>query len=154
MTPSVEVRTCLWFESGGLEAARYYTELVPGSMLESAASEDDEPIVVLFSLAGVPYQILNGGPRYELTPAASIVVTTRDQEETDRLWDALTADGGAPGRCGWLTDRWHVSWQIVPDALSRMLQAPDREAASRAQAEMLKMGRIDIAALEAAFRAA
>jgi predicted 3-demethylubiquinone-9 3-methyltransferase (glyoxalase superfamily) len=148
---SHKVRTCLWFEKDGLAAARFYTGLVPGSALETDAPEGSDPIVVAFSLGGVPYQILNGGPHHRLTAAASIVVTTRDQPETDRMWDALTADGGAPGRCGWLTDRWGVSWQIVPEALPRLLGAPERAAAGRAQAAMMEMNKIDIAALVAAF---
>ena len=77
--------------------------------------------------------ILNGGPHYVLTPAASISVLTKDQEETDRLWTALTADGGRESRCGWLVDRFGVSWQIVPETLIRMINAEDREAAGRAQ---------------------
>ena len=148
---SHKVRTCLWFEKDGLAAARFYTGLVPDSALETDAPEGSDPIVVAFSLGGVPYQILNGGPHHRLTAAASIVVTTRDQPETDRMWDALTADGGAPGRCGWLTDRWGVSWQIVPEALPRLLGAPERAAAGRAQAAMMEMNKIDIAALVAAF---
>ncbi|NJM83508.1 MAG: VOC family protein [Tabrizicola sp.] len=153
MPPHSRVRTCLWLEKDGLEAARFYTGLVPGSAVETDAPEGSNPIIVAFSLGGVPYQILNGGPHHRLTPASSIVVSTRDQAETDQLWDALTADGGAPGRCGWLTDRWGVSWQIVPEALPHLLAAPDRQAASRAQAAMMQMDKIDIAALEAAFNA-
>jgi predicted 3-demethylubiquinone-9 3-methyltransferase (glyoxalase superfamily) len=147
------VRTCLWFEQGGLEAARFYTGLVANSVLETDAPEGSDPIIVAFSLDGVPYQILNGGPHHRLTPAASIVVSTRDQPETDHLWQALAENGGAPGRCGWLTDRWGLSWQIVPEALPRLLGASDRAAAGRAQAAMMEMGKIDIAALEAAFNA-
>lgn len=151
MAQKSKVRTCLWFEKDGLAAARFYTELIPNSALETDASGETEPMVVAFSLGGVPYQILNGGPHYRPTPAASIVVTTRDQAETDHLWSALTAKGGESGRCGWLTDRWGVSWQIVPEALPGLLGAPDRAAAGRAQAAMMQMGKIDIAALEAAF---
>lgn len=145
------VRTCLWFEKGGLEAARFYTGLIANSVLETDAPEGSDPIIVAFLLDGVPYQILNGGPHHRLTPAASIVVSTRDQPETDRLWQALTENGGEPGRCGWLTDRWGLSWQIVPEALPRLLGAPDRAAAGRAQAAMMQMNKINIAALEAAF---
>ena len=147
------VRTCLWFEQGGLEAARFYTGLIANSVLETDAPEGSDPIIVAFSLDGVPYQILNGGPHHRLTPAASIVVSTCDQPETDRLWQALTENGGEPGRCGWLTDRWGLSWQIVPEALPRLLGAPDRGAAGRAQAAMMQMNKINIAALEAAFNA-
>jgi len=152
MSQQSKVRTCLWFEKGGLEAARFYSELIPNSALETDARDGAEPVVVAFSLGGTPYQVLNGGPRYRLTAAASIVVTTPDQPETDRLWNALTANGGEPGRCGWLTDRWGVSWQIVPEALPRLLGAPDREAARRAQTAMMQMTKIDLAVLEAAFR--
>lgn len=151
MTPQTKVRTCLWFDKGGLDAARFYTVLIPGSALETVAPEGSAPLVVAFSLAGVPYQILNGGPAYRCTPAASIVVTTYDQEETDRLWAALTASGGEPGRCGWLTDRWGVSWQIVPEHLPRLLAATDRQAAGRALAAMMRMQKLDIGELEAAF---
>jgi predicted 3-demethylubiquinone-9 3-methyltransferase (glyoxalase superfamily) len=153
MVQPIKVRTCLWFEKDGLEAARFYVGLIPNSALETDAPHGLQPIVVAFSLAGVPYQILNGGPHFRPTPAASIVVTTRDQPETNQFWHALTANGGEPGRCGWLTDRWGVSWQIVPEALPRLLGAPDRAAAGRAQAAMMQMGKIDIAALEAAFNA-
>jgi predicted 3-demethylubiquinone-9 3-methyltransferase (glyoxalase superfamily) len=146
-----KVRTCLWFEKDGLAAARFYTGLVPDSALETDAPEGSNPIIVAFSLGGAPYQILNGGTHHRLTPAASIVVSTRDQSETDHFWHALTADGGEPGRCGWLTDRWGVSWQIVPEALPRLLGAQDRAAAGRAQTAMMQMSKIDIAALEAAF---
>jgi predicted 3-demethylubiquinone-9 3-methyltransferase (glyoxalase superfamily) len=151
MTP--KVRTGLWFEKDGLAAARFYTGLVPDSALETEAPEGSNPITVAFSLGGVPYQILNGGAHHRLTPAASIVVITRDQSETDHFWTALTADGGEPGRCGWLTDRWGVSWQIIPEALLHLLGAPERAAAGRAQAAMMQMSKIDIAALEAAFDA-
>lgn len=149
-TPA-KVRTCLWFEKGGYEAACFYTGLIPNSALETDALDGPEPVVVAFSLGGVPYQILNGGSHYRQTPAASIVVVTRDQPETDNLWSAFVANGGAEGRCGWLTDRWGVSWQIVPEVLPRLLGATDRAAAERAQAAMMQMGKIDIAALEAAF---
>ncbi len=147
------VRTCLWFERDGLEAARFYTGLIANSVLQTDAPEGSDPIIVAFSLDGVPYQILNGGPHHRLTPAASVVVTTHDQPETDRLWQALTENGGESGRCGWLTDRWGLSWQIVPEALPGLLGAPDRSAAGRAQAAMMQMNKIDIAALEAAFNA-
>ncbi|MEO0982909.1 MAG: VOC family protein [Pseudomonadota bacterium] len=147
-----KTRTCLWFEKGGLEAARFYVSLLPDSALELQNWRgEDEPIVVDFTLAGTPYQILNGGPHYKLSPAASISVLTDDQAETDRLWDALTADGGEESRCGWLLDRWGLSWQIVPRALIEMQTAEDRDAAARANEAMLQMNKIDIAALRAAF---
>ncbi len=145
------VRTCLWFEKDGLAAARFYSSLFQNSAVETDAGDGAEPMIVAFSLDGIPYQILNGGPHFRLTPAASIVVTTRDQPETDHLWESFIANGGEPGRCGWLTDRRGLSWQIVPETLPRLLGAPDRAAAERAQAAMMTMNKIDISALEAAF---
>ncbi len=147
MSDKSKVRTCLWFDGNGQEAAEFYVSLLPGSAIEVASG----PIVEL-SLAGTPYMFLNGGSRYKQSPAASIVVRTADQAETDRLWGALLADGGEESMCAWLTDRFGVSWQVVPDALPRMIGANDREAANRALQAMLKMRKIDIAELEAAFR--
>ncbi len=157
---TAKVRTCLWFHGKGEEAARFYVSLLPDSRIDSVwKSPSDTPsgkagtvIVVDFTLAGTPYQILNGGPMYTLTEAASISVLTEDQAETDRLWAALTADGGAPIQCGWLKDRYGVCWQIVPQALPRMLNDPDRAAADRAMQAMMEMVKIDIAALEVAFK--
>ena len=148
-----KVRTCLWFEKGGLDAALFYVSLLPDSHLESeyAARPEEEPLTVEFMLAGAPYQILNGGPNYKLTPAASISVLTEDQEETDRLWKSLLADGGEENRCAWLTDRFGVSWQIVPKALWRAVTATDQVAAERARQAMFKMRKIDIAEIENAF---
>lgn len=150
-----KVRTCLWFDEDGEPAAELYVSLLPDSVIHEVSRPDPNgpPLVIELSLAGTPYMFLNGGPRYEQTPAASIAVRTADQPETDRLWGALVADGGEEGRCGWLTDRFGVSWQIVPDALPRLLGADDREAAGRAMNAMLEMKKIDVAALEAAFRA-
>lgn len=153
MTATPKVRTCLWFDSRGEEAARFYVSLLPDSRIETVSRPDpDGPaLTVDFILGGAPYQALNGGPMYPQTPAVSISVLTNDQAETDALWSALVADGGEAGQCGWLTDRFGVSWQIVPERLLEMLEAPDRAAAERAQQAMLKMGKIDISALEAAF---
>jgi len=154
MTDKSKVRTCLWFDSEGEEAANFYVSLLPDSHIESIVRPDpDGPaLVVEFSLAGAPYMTLNGGPHYQHTPAASISVLTEDQAETDRLWAALIADGGSESHCAWLTDRYGVSWQIVPEALPRLIGSKDNAAAMRARDAMLKMRKIDIAALEAAFR--
>ena len=123
MTSNPRVRTCLWFDGQGEEAARFYVSLLPGSAIEGVQrpAPDGPALIVEFSLAGAPYMILNGGPQYTHTPAASISVSTADQETTDRLWAALTADGGRESRCGWLVDRFGVSWQIVPRAVGRLL---------------------------------
>jgi predicted 3-demethylubiquinone-9 3-methyltransferase (glyoxalase superfamily) len=149
-----KVATCLWFDGDAEAAARFYVSLLPDSRITNVARPDpDGPaLLVEFTLAGAPYQALNGGPRYRLNEAASISVATRDQEETDRLWAALTADGGCESRCGWLKDRFGASWQVVPEALPRLLGSADRAAAERVWQAVLTMSRIDIAALEAAHR--
>lgn len=154
MTDRAKVVTCLWFDGKGEEAARYYVSLIPDSEILHVVGQgpDRPPLIVEFSLAGTQYQALNGGPQYTLNEACSIAVTTEDQAETDRLWEALTADGGRESRCGWLVDRFGVSWQIVPRALPRLIGGPDREAAGRATQAMMKMAKIDIATLEAAYR--
>jgi predicted 3-demethylubiquinone-9 3-methyltransferase (glyoxalase superfamily) len=154
MTEDVSITTCLWFENSGIDAARFYVSTIPNSRLLTNAAAGESPMIVDFVLAGVPYRILNGGPHYRLNPACSIVVTTPGQTETDNIWEALCADGGEAGRCGWLTDRWGVSWQIVPQALVAMLGASDRAAAGRAQGAMMGMSKINIAAMQAAFATA
>ena len=154
MNTRSKTRTCLWFESDGEAAARFYVTLLRDSRIESVYRRDpDQPaLVVDFTLGGAPYQILNGGPEVTQSAAVSISVVTEDQAETDRLWDALTADGGKEGRCAWLTDRWGVSWQIVPRALIESFMSDDRDGAERAFQAMLTMNKVDVAAIEAAFR--
>ncbi|MEM9751352.1 MAG: VOC family protein [Pseudomonadota bacterium] len=151
---SHKLRTCLWFDGQAEEAASFYVSLLPDSRVEMVCRPDAEApaMVVEFILCGAPYMILNGGPMFEPSPAASISVLTKDQAETDALWTALTAHGGEEGRCGWLKDKYGVSLQIVPETLLRLINAPDREKADRARAAMIEMGKIDIAALEAAFQ--
>lgn len=148
MTTSSSVATCLWYDGNAEEAARLYTSLLPNSAVTAVS-----PVMVTFTLDGVPFQALNGGPQFKHTEAASISVSTKSQEATDRLWSALTAEGGSEGRCGWLKDRFGVSWQIVPDALPKLLSSSDRQAADRALQAMLQMSKIDIEALESAFNA-
>lgn len=149
-----KVRTCLWFDGNGHEAAEFYVSLLPDSFIEtqSTPNASGPPLIVEFTLAGAPYMVLNGGPMFKHTPAASISVLTEDQEETDRLWSALVADGGRESMCAWLVDRFGVSWQIVPKRLPELFGSSDKAAARRAREAMLKMQKIDIAALEAAFR--
>ena len=148
---SAKVKTCLWFDGQGEQAAEFYVSLLPNSRIESVfrPSPEGPALVVEFVLAGTPYQALNGGPLYQLNEATSLVVVTEDQAETDQLWGALTADGGNESRCGWLVDRFGVSWQIVPKRLLQLLSDSDRDAAGRAMQAMLQMNKIEIAALEA-----
>jgi len=149
-----KVRTCLWYDGSAEEAAHFYVSLIPGSAIEAVIGRrpDGAALLVNFHLAGAPFQALNGGPDFPPTPAASIAVSTADQAETDRLWAALIADGGAEGRCAWCTDRFGVSWQVVPLALAATVGGPDPEGAARATEAMFAMTKIDIAALEAAYR--
>ncbi|WP_372054070.1 VOC family protein [Tistrella mobilis] len=146
------VRTCLWFDGNAEAAVAFYTGLLPASEIDRSLRPDPDgpPLVIDFTLAGTPYQALNGGPHFQLTEAVSISVLTADQAETDRLWGALTADGGAESQCGWLKDRFGLSWQIVPEAVPRLLTSPDRAAADRVFQALMGMRRIEIAALEAA----
>ena len=153
MNERPKLRTCLWFDNQGEEAAQFYVSLLPDSHIEKVYKPDpDAPaLVVEFTLAGAPYMVLNGGPYYKLNPAASISVLTKDQEETDQLWAALIADGGNPSQCGWLIDKFGLSWQIIPEALPRLVGSDDKAAAQRAHNAMMNMGKIDIATLESAF---
>ena len=127
---TAKVKTCLWFDGKAEEAANFYVSLVPDSRIEAVfrPSQNAPALMVEFSLGGTPYQALNGGPAHIFSEAASISVRTKDQEETDRLWNALIADGGSEGRCAWLKDRYGLSWQIVPEALPRLLSGQVRLA--------------------------
>lgn len=149
-----KVRTCLAYKDQAEEAARFYVSLIPDSVFEGAfRREPNGPaLLVSFTLAGTPYQALNMGRETIHNEAFSISVMTKDQRETDALWEKLLEGGGAEIQCSWLKDRFGVHWQIVPEALPRMLMDEDRAAAERAFQAMLGMVKIDIAALEAAFR--
>jgi len=148
-----KVRTCLWFEKDGVQAAEFYIGLLPDSEIDAVYEhgQAEDPMVVEFTLAGAPMMILTAGPHYELTPAASISVLTKNQAETDELWTKLITDGGKESMCGWLEDKYGVSWQIVPERFVELLNHEDQGAAGRAREAMMKMIKLDIAALEAAF---
>lgn len=156
-----QIRTVLWFNGKGHEAADFYCSLIPNSRVETSfSSSNGGPDgnsffeVVDFNLNGVPYQILDAGPMFPLSECVSVSVLTPDQAQTDRLWEALAAGGGSHGPCGWLKDRYGLSWQVVPEAVYALLIAPDRDRAGRALAAVMEMGKIDIATVEAAARAA
>ena len=149
------IRTCLWFHDGrGREAAAFYCTLIPGSRVEATfdIAGDGTSWLIDFTLGGAPYQILDAGPMFTLTEAVSISVETDDQAETDRLWAALTANGGEESHCGWLKDRYGLSWQIVPVQLTQAMKDPDRAKAKRVFEAMMQMDKIDIAAIEKARR--
>jgi predicted 3-demethylubiquinone-9 3-methyltransferase (glyoxalase superfamily) len=153
MTSSI--RTCLWFRDGrGREAAEFYCSLIPGSQIEAAfdISGDGTSWLIDFTLGGVPYQILDAGPMFTLTEAVSISVETDDQAETDRLWAALTTNGGEESNCGWLKDRYGVSWQVFPRRLTELTLKADSNTSAKAIAAMMKQNKINIAEIEAAVR--
>ncbi len=149
---SAKVRTCLFFAERGEEAAAFYVSLLPDSRIESVFRPDpDGPVLVAeFTLAGSPYMILNGNPDVQPSHLSSISILTEDQQETDRLWQSLLADGGEEGHCGWIRDRFGIHWQIVPKALPRLMRGDDPERAGRVTAALMQMKKIDIAGLEAA----
>ena len=152
------IRTCLWFRDGrGKEAAEFYCGLIPGSRVEKVFTGDAGMgtfSVIDFTLGGAPYQILDAGPHFTLTEAVSISVETPDQAESDRLWHSLTANGGEESVCGWLKDRYGVSWQVFPKRLTELTTSSDKAVSAAAMAEMMKQKKIDIAAIEAAVKAA
>ena len=155
-----EITPFLWFDTQAEEAARFYVSIFKNSSIDSIsrynAAGPGAPgnvMTVSFTLDGRPFTALNGGPIYKFTEAISFSVGCESEEEVDFLWEALSA-GGAPGPCGWLKDRWGVSWQIVPTALMELLGDPDRAKAARVMAAMMKMSKLDIAGLRAAAAAA
>jgi predicted 3-demethylubiquinone-9 3-methyltransferase (glyoxalase superfamily) len=150
----------LWFDNQAEEAAQFYTSVFPNSKIgdvahygEAGPGTPGSVMTVDFELDGQRFTALNGGPEFTFTEAISFQVSCESQEEVDRYWSALS-EGGEEGPCGWLKDRFGLSWQIVPTALPRLLGDPDREKAQRAMAAMLKMGKLDIAELERAAEAA
>ncbi|OWU85189.1 3-demethylubiquinone-9 3-methyltransferase [Oceanicola sp. 22II-s10i] len=149
------IRTCLWYDNDGHEAAEFYVSLLPDSEIRGRFAPDPTkpPLIVEFTLMGAPYQILNGGPQFPHTEAASICITTEDQAETDRIWAAILAAGGTEVQCGWIRDRWGLSWQIVP-AEAVTLMSRGNAGAQAAMAAMMQMVKIDVAAMRAAAEAA
>ena len=153
------IAPCLWCNGTAEEAATFYVALLPDSRIDrvnrtpvaTPGNAADDVITVDFTLVGRPFMMLNGGPQFPYTEAVSMSVTVETQPEIDRLWDALIADGGKPVQCGWLKDRWGLSWQIVPAAMERMMTSPDRAAAGRAMQAMMGMIKLDLATLERAF---
>jgi predicted 3-demethylubiquinone-9 3-methyltransferase (glyoxalase superfamily) len=147
---------CLWFDTDGEDAAKLYTSIVPNSRItevvrhgSAGPREEGTMMTVSFELNGQPFLALNGGPQYRFSEAVSFQIMCETQEEVDRYWSALS-EGGEEGPCGWLKDRFGLSWQIVPTRLPELLTDPDRERAQRVMACMMKMGKLEIADLEAA----
>lgn len=153
-----KIAPCLWYDGAAEEAARFYVSLLPDSRIDRLVrAPSDNPscaegqvILVEFTLAGQAFVGLNGGPGHPPTDATSFQIYTDDQAETDRIWEAITADGGAEVACSWCRDRWGHSWQIVPRRMMELLGDADPVRAKRAFDAMSAMVKIDIAAIEAA----
>lgn len=157
---SQKITPFLWFDNDAEEAITFYTSIFKDARIVSQSRYPEGApgpapagslMSATFQLAGQQFMALNGGPQFKFNEAVSFFVDCDTQEEVDYYWDRLTADGGAPGPCGWLKDRFGLSWQIVPKALSQMLGDADPAKAQRAMQAMLQMSKIDIAGLRRAF---
>jgi predicted 3-demethylubiquinone-9 3-methyltransferase (glyoxalase superfamily) len=149
---------CLWFDGNGEEALKFYSAIFPNSRVtDTLLWGDVNPakkgslLTATFELDGQAFMVLNGGPEYKFTPAISMYVRCETQAEVDHYWDKLLEGGGQPVQCGWLTDRFGVSWQVAPDEIIRMFQDKDRAKAKRAMEAMMKMVKLDIATVKKAF---
>ena len=152
------ISTCLWFEKDAEAAARLYTSVVPGSRITRVGrapsaypgGAEGDVLTVEFELDGVGFMGLNGGVQENYGNAASVMVACDSQEEIDRVWTALTAEGGQEIQCGWLRDRWGVPWQVFPRRMTEVIAGSDRDAARRVFESMMTMVKIDLAAIERA----
>lgn len=158
MSTPAKNTVCLWFDGHAEEAARFYADTFPDSYVSAVnrapadypSGRKGDVLTVEFTVMGIACLGLNGGPAFRHTEAFSFQVATTDQAETDRYWDAIVSNGGQESACGWCKDKWGLSWQITPIALSAAIADPDPEAARRAFQAMMEMTRIDVAAIEAA----
>lgn len=151
---------CLWYDDNALDAASFYAATFPDSAVGAVhhapgdfpSGKQGDVLTVEFTVMGIPCIGLNGGPQFRHSEAFSFQVATDDQAETDRLWNAIVGNGGEESVCGWCKDKWGLSWQISPRVLIEAVSGPDPAAAKRAFDAMMKMRKIDIAAIEAALR--
>ncbi len=158
MTDKIKIAPCLWFDKNAEEAARFYTATFPDSRIiaihkapgDYPSGKAGDVLTVEFTVLGQQFVGLNGGPEFTFDEAVSFQVFTDTQEETDRYWNAIVRGGGEESVCGWCKDRFGLSWQIVPRALTAAMNDPDTAAARRAMEAMMKMKKIDIAGIEAA----
>jgi predicted 3-demethylubiquinone-9 3-methyltransferase (glyoxalase superfamily) len=151
-----KIKTFLWYDNQAEEAANFYTSLFPNSRIVDVtryenAGPSGTVTVVTFELDGQEFMAMNAGPYFKFNESISLYVDCESQEEVDRLWSAMTADGGEESMCGWLKDKFGLSWQIVPRALNELMSDPDREKADRVMQAMLQMQKIDVAKLQEAY---
>ena len=160
-----KMTSCLWFDDQAEEAARFYTSIFPDSKVDTttrysaeasqvAGRPEGSVMTVTFELDGNKFMGLNGGPIFQFSEAVSFIVPCRDQQEIDFFWDRLIADGGHPSQCGWLKDRFGVSWQIVPENMEEIMKQGDAEGQRRMMAALLTMTKLDVAALQRAYEGA
>jgi predicted 3-demethylubiquinone-9 3-methyltransferase (glyoxalase superfamily) len=153
------IAPCLWFDGQAEEAAEFYVSLFPDSRVDAVSrSPADNPstsagevLLVSFTLSGQQFVGVNGGPQFPFTEAVSFQIDCEDQAEVDRYWAALVAGGGSHGQCGWLKDRFGLSWQVIPREMGQYLGGPDTEGAARAMQAMLQMQKLDVAKLREAY---
>lgn len=153
------ITPCLWFNRDAEAAAAFYVSLFPDSRIDSVSRSPGanpstpagEVLLVSFTLSGRPFTGLNGGPQFPFSEAVSFQIDCEDQAEADRYWDAFIEGGGEAGQCGWLKDRFGLSWQVVPREVAALLGGPDAAGAARAMAAMLRMQRLDVAAMRDAY---
>jgi predicted 3-demethylubiquinone-9 3-methyltransferase (glyoxalase superfamily) len=155
----VDLITCLWCNGNAREAATFYTSIFPNSELadnwlaptETPGNKQGEEVVVNFKIFGKPFIALNGGPQFPHSEAVSFQIPCKDQDEIDHYWDLLTKHGGQESQCGWLKDKFGVSWQVTSPRMMDFLAGPDSQGCQRATEEMLKMRKIDLAKMELAY---
>ncbi|MDQ3001711.1 MAG: VOC family protein [Fibrobacterota bacterium] len=160
MTNTVKNTICLWYNDDAEGAARFYAATFPSSSLGAVhrapgdypSGKEGAVLTVEFTVLGVACLGINGGPAFKHNEAFSFQIATEDQVETDRYWNAIVGNGGQESECGWCKDKWGISWQITPIALTKAYTSPDRAAGKRAFNAMMAMKKIDITAIEAAFR--
>ena len=158
----MKLTTCLWFDGKAREAANFYVDIFPDSSLgnnwiaptETPSNEQGTEVVVDFTIFGQPFIGLNGGPMFQFSEAISFQIPCADQNEIDHYWNLLTADGGEAGRCGWLKDKFGVSWQVVSPAMEQYIGGPDAAGAAAATQAMITMNKIELDALRLAFEGA
>ncbi|HET8726515.1 MAG TPA: VOC family protein [Alphaproteobacteria bacterium] len=152
-----KITPCLWFDERIEEAANYYARIFNGKVTNLSRYGDAGPmpagtvLTAHVEMLGMTFTLLNGGPQFKFSEAVSFYVDCKDQAEVDYYWDSLTADGGEESMCGWLKDKYGLSWQIVPEVMAQTVGGPDRAGATRAMQAMLKMRKLIIADLEAAY---
>jgi predicted 3-demethylubiquinone-9 3-methyltransferase (glyoxalase superfamily) len=159
MTETTQLTTCLWFTDNGRDAAEFYVKSFPGSRMltnwvtpvETPGNAPQTEVTIEFEIFGQRFTALNGGPMFTHSEAISFVIPCADQVEVDHYWDLLTSDGGEESQCGWLKDKFGVSWQVIPTEMGRYLGGPDAEGRARATHAMLSMRKLDIAGLQAAY---